>query len=84
MFLLPFRKAELEGLKNAQQFLLTGSGYNRQQSTRPQTLAYGLGDSPVAILAWIYEKLVGWTDNYPWTEDEGTVMRWGWVVPPPF
>ncbi|KAI0770429.1 alpha/beta-hydrolase [Fomes fomentarius] len=74
MFLLPFRKAELEGLKTAQQFGLTGTGYNRQQSTRPQTLAYGLSDSPVAILAWIYEKLVGWTDNYPWTEDE--VLEW--------
>ncbi len=75
MLLLPFRKAELEGLKRTQQFDLTGSGYNRQQSTRPQTLAYGLSDSPVAILAWIYEKLVAWADNYPWTEDEGTMIH---------
>ena len=43
-----------------------------EQSTRPQTLGYSLADSPVGLLAWIYEKLVAWTDKYPWTEDEGT------------
>jgi len=32
------------------------------QSTRPQTLAYGLTDSPVAQLAWIVEKFREWTD----------------------
>lgn len=44
------------------------------QSTKPQTLAYALQDSPVALLAWIYEKLHDWTDNYPWTDDE--VLTW--------
>lgn len=39
------------------------SGYAKQQSTRPQTLGYGLADSPVAQAAWIYEKLQAWTDN---------------------
>ncbi|WNG86685.1 alpha/beta fold hydrolase [Mycobacterium sp. ITM-2016-00317] len=38
------------------------SGYNKQQSTRPQTLGYGLVDSPVAQLAWIVEKFWSWTD----------------------
>jgi hypothetical protein len=41
------------------------------QSTRPQTLGYSLADSPVGMLAWIYEKLVQWTDSYPWTDEEG-------------
>ena len=45
--------------------------YFNIQSTKPQTLGYLLADSPVGLLAWIYEKLVGWTDKYPWTEDEG-------------
>lgn len=44
------------------------------QGTRPQTLGYALADSPVALLAWIYEKLVDWTDAYPWTDDE--VCTW--------
>ncbi|RLQ23231.1 alpha/beta fold hydrolase [Seongchinamella sediminis] len=38
------------------------SGYSRQQSTRPQTLAYGLADSPVGQMAWIVEKFYAWTD----------------------
>ncbi|MGF7237028.1 MAG: epoxide hydrolase family protein [Frankia sp.] len=36
-------------------------GYNLLQSTRPQTLAYGLTDSPVGQLAWIMEKFQAWT-----------------------
>ncbi|MHA3021893.1 epoxide hydrolase family protein [Mycobacterium sp. BMJ-28] len=38
------------------------AGYSKQQSTRPQTLGYGLVDSPVAQLAWIVEKFWAWTD----------------------
>ncbi|TPG33811.1 epoxide hydrolase family protein [Mycolicibacterium hodleri] len=38
------------------------SGYFKQQATRPQTLGYGLVDSPVAQLAWIIEKFWSWTD----------------------
>ena len=38
------------------------SGYAKQQSTRPQTLGYGLVDSPVAQMAWIIEKFWSWTD----------------------
>ena len=39
-----------------------GTGYQIQQSTRPQTLGYGLVDSPVGQLAWIVEKFWAWTD----------------------
>ncbi len=38
------------------------SGYSKQQSTRPQTLGYGLADSPSGQLAWIVEKFWAWTD----------------------
>jgi pimeloyl-ACP methyl ester carboxylesterase len=38
------------------------SGYSKQQSTRPQTLGYGLADSPVGQMAWIVEKFYAWTD----------------------
>ncbi|TXS46733.1 epoxide hydrolase [Streptomyces sp. uw30] len=40
-----------------------GIGYYHQQATRPQTLAYGLSDSPVGQLAWIVEKFREWTDS---------------------
>ena len=46
-----------------------GTGYSTQQSTRPQTLGYGLVDSPAGQCAWIVEKFWAWTDcdGYPET-----------------
>ncbi|MEU0806297.1 epoxide hydrolase family protein [Streptomyces sp. NPDC005970] len=44
-------------------------GYADIQSTRPQTLAYGLTDSPVGQLAWIAEKFKEWTDSRDSPED---------------
>ena len=38
------------------------SGFSKQQSTRPQTVGYGLADSPVGQAAWIVEKFRTWTD----------------------
>lgn len=38
------------------------SGYSRIQSTRPQTVGYGLVDSPAALAGWILEKFHRWTD----------------------
>ena len=40
-----------------------GHGLLREQSTRPQTLGYGLTDSPAGQCAWILEKFWAWTDN---------------------
>lgn len=48
-------------------------GYNNEHSTQPQTIGYSLADSPVGLLAWIYEKLVNWTDGYKWDDDEGAL-----------
>jgi len=47
-----------------------GRGYLQIQSTRPQTLAYGLNDSPVAQLAWIAEKFQEWTSPAAAVPDE--------------
>lgn len=38
-------------------------GYGHIQGTRPQTLAYGLSDSPAGLAAWIAEKFRAWTDR---------------------
>lgn len=56
-------------------FNAEGTGYSQQQSTRPQTLGYGLTDSPAGQAAWIYEKFHAWSDcdGDPlnvWTRDE--------------
>jgi epoxide hydrolase len=49
-----------------------GTGYSTQQSTRPQTLGYGLTDSPAGQCAWIAEKFWAWTDNDGRPEDAVT------------
>ncbi|KAF8158480.1 Alpha/Beta hydrolase protein [Crassisporium funariophilum] len=72
--LFNYTPAEQEGLKRTEWFRNKGSGYSAEQSTQPQTLGYSLADSPIGLLAWIYEKLINWTDNYPWDDDE--VLTW--------
>jgi microsomal epoxide hydrolase len=44
------------------QFMRIGSGYAIQQATYPQTLAYGLEDSPAGLAAWIVDKHREWSD----------------------
>lgn len=44
-------------------FWLHRAAYAKQQASRPQTIGYGLVDSPVALLAWILDKLAEWTDT---------------------
>ncbi|KAH6843475.1 Alpha/Beta hydrolase protein [Chaetomium sp. MPI-CAGE-AT-0009] len=68
--------AERAGLARTQEFVSEGMGYNVLQGTRPHTIGAALADSPVALLAWLYEKLRDWSDgdNYTWTDDE--VLTW--------
>ena len=53
---------EQDVLKSLDYYQKWDSGYSKQQSTRPQTLGYGLVDSPVGQLAWIVEKFWSWMD----------------------
>ena len=52
-------KAAMAGMQHYQQW---DSGYSKQQSTRPQTLGYGLVDSPAGQAGWILEKFWSWMD----------------------
>ena len=54
-------EAEWEALDRAQRAMRTGVGYHAIQSTRPQSLAYGLTDSPAGLAGWIIEKFHGWS-----------------------
>ena len=71
---LPNAQASKKEVERARLARFSGqeAAYFQLQSTKPQTIGYALADSPVALLSWIYEKLVSWTDDYPWTDDEGT------------
>lgn len=53
---------EQQALADLGEHMKTGTGYSTQQSTRPQTLGYGLTDSPAGQCAWIAEKFWAWTD----------------------
>ena len=61
-------------------------GYNHIQGTKPQTLAYGLNDSPVGLAAWIVEKYRTWSDcggdvEKSYTKDELlTIVTIYWVT----
>jgi pimeloyl-ACP methyl ester carboxylesterase len=57
--LTPLEQSALAGM---QHYSDHDSGYSKQQSTRPQTVAYGLSDSPVGQMAWILEKYWAWMD----------------------
>lgn len=53
---------EMAGLLETQRFLKEETGYQRIQGTKPQTLAFGLNDSPAGLAAWIVEKFRTWSD----------------------
>ncbi len=55
--------AELKALGALKHYQDWDSGYSTQQRTRPQTVGYGLVDSPVGLAGWIFEKMWAWTDN---------------------
>ncbi|KAH8883320.1 epoxide hydrolase 1 [Thozetella sp. PMI_491] len=65
---------EQSGLKASLDYQNNGSSYVHIMRTRPKTIGTMLADSPVALLAWIYEKLITWTDDYPWTDQE--ICQW--------
>jgi pimeloyl-ACP methyl ester carboxylesterase len=57
--LTPQEQAALDGMTT---YTTWENGYSTQQATRPQTLGYGLVDSPAGQAAWIVEKFYAWTD----------------------
>lgn len=61
--LATFSDVEKARLERLNYYMSEQSGYFQIQATRPQTLAYGLSDSPAGQLAWIVEKFKEWT--YP-------------------
>jgi len=68
--------AKVEGLTDGERLALgaqsewrtTGAGYQEIQGTKPQSLGYGLEDSPAGLAAWIVEKFGAWSDGAPYPE----------------
>lgn len=59
----PLSEAERAYLDQYRQWREEDRGYGAIQSTRPQTVGYGLNDSPAGLAAWILEKWRGWADS---------------------
>jgi microsomal epoxide hydrolase len=55
-------KPDQNGLKQANEFRTTGAAYALEHATRPSTISHVLSSSPLALLAWIGEKFLTWTD----------------------
>jgi pimeloyl-ACP methyl ester carboxylesterase len=58
----PLTDAEAKFVRERDRWLEEEGAYGHLQATRPRTPAYALNDSPVGLLAWIVEKLRGWSD----------------------
>ena len=61
-------------LAGTAQWFRTEGGYIHQQSTRPNTLAVALADSPAGLAAWIIDKLDRWSDPAAFTPDD--LLTW--------
>jgi len=59
----PLSPAEQTYLERNEAFWQAEYGYKAIQSTKPQTLGYGLNDSPAGLAAWILEKWRSWADS---------------------
>jgi pimeloyl-ACP methyl ester carboxylesterase len=72
---------EHKALKVRRNFEHDQSGYLEQQKTRPQTLGFALGDSPVGLLAWFVEKIHDWADVHDAFSDDDmiTLVMMHWI-----
>lgn len=82
-----YSASEKARLARVQYFLEEQQGYVKLQSTRPQTLGFALGDSPIGVLGWFMEKFHEWMDfdNYNMPPDEiltFVMMHWMQGVTP--
>ena len=58
----PQTKKKKIGKLNLMKDQIMQDGYRTQQATKPQTLSYGMMDSPIGVAAWIIEKFYFWSD----------------------
>lgn len=74
----PTDPLEKRALQRATDFVDTGYGFLLEQGTRPSTIGLVLSSSPLALLSWIGEKILAWTDEDPPLEKilESVMLYW--------
>ncbi|XDG03175.1 hypothetical protein ABKA04_002790 [Annulohypoxylon sp. FPYF3050] len=75
---LPTDELEKRALQGATEFLDTGYAFALEQGTRSATIGLALSSSPLALLSWIGEKILEWTDDDPPLEKilESVTLYW--------
>lgn len=61
----PLTETEKLGIERAKDFYARGTAYSMENATKLSTLGFVLGSNPLAILAWIGEKFLAWSDVTP-------------------
>jgi len=61
---------EIKALRRSDEFLNIGGGYSAIQSTKPSTIGYSVGVSPLSLLAYIGEKMQAWSDPSCWDDTD--------------
>ncbi|RBR26365.1 uncharacterized protein FIESC28_00865 [Fusarium coffeatum] len=72
--------AEKKGLARAEEFQSRGSAYALFHATKPSTIGFVLSSSPIALLSWIGEKFLHWTDEDPPMEEILTSVSLYWFT----
>jgi pimeloyl-ACP methyl ester carboxylesterase len=86
LYMMPLRRLETwpdelaESRRALQAWLVEEGAYGAIQGTRPQTLAYGLADSPAGLLGWLAEKFEVWTDTSLDPDDVLAYVTIYWVT----
>lgn len=73
-------QVEMMGLARAQAWLQGGTAYAQEHGTRPGTIGLVLSTSPLALLAWIGEKYLEWTDEDPSMEEILRAVTLYWLT----
>ncbi len=73
-------EVEMAGLARAQAWIQSGMAYAQEHGTRPGTIGLVLSSSPLALLTWIGEKYLEWTDEDPSTEEILRAVSLYWLT----
>jgi microsomal epoxide hydrolase len=79
---LPKEISELEraAIPRGEDYMSHGTAYLREHGTRPSTVGLVLSSSPIALLAWVAEKFLEWSDTDPSNEDILTLVSLFWLT----
>ena len=76
----PLSSEEEAAVARGMEWMTNGKGYGEEHRTRPATISFALASSPVALLSWIGEKFLEWTDDDPEIDEILTSLTLWWLT----